>query len=99
MARIMLAPIQEHGKAGAGAAALPERFVHQARRGITREIVEEISRVKKEPEWMREFRLHSYEEFVGLPLPTWGPDLSGLDFQKINYSQRTEEGKPYKFLI
>ena len=42
---------------------------------------------------MREFRLKSYEDFVRLPVPTWGPDLSGLDFQSISYYQRTEEGK------
>ena len=82
-----------YGHAKAGNDALPDRFVHRAKRGITREIVEEISREKNEPAWMREFRLKSYEDFVRLPVPTWGPDLSGLDFQSISYYQRTEEGK------
>ena len=39
------------------------------------------------------FRLKSYEDFVRLPVPTWGPDLSGLDFQSISYYYQTEEGK------
>jgi len=83
---------REHGK-NAGNAALPERFVHQAKRGISREIVEEISAIKNEPQWMRELRLNAYEEFMRLPVPTWGPDLSGLHFDEITYYQRTEEGR------
>jgi len=86
------APIGSHAKNG-GSQALPERFLFQAKRGISREIVEEISRLKNEPDWMREFRLKAYEDFVRLPVPTWGPDLSKLDLQSLTYYQRTEEGR------
>jgi Fe-S cluster assembly protein SufB len=92
MSKSATAPIGAHTKGG-GSDALPDRFLHRAKRGISRAIVEEISREKNELAWMREFRLKAYEEFVRLPVPTWGPDLSGLDFQSISYYQRTEEGK------
>ncbi|WP_099204045.1 Fe-S cluster assembly protein SufB [Scatolibacter rhodanostii] len=51
--------------------------------GLTREIVEEISRTKNDPEWMREFRLKALEIYNGLDVPTWGPDLSGLNMEDI----------------
>ncbi len=53
--------------------------------GLSEEVVEEISRIKNEPEWMRKFRLMSYRTFSEKPLPTWGADLSHLDFNKIRY--------------
>ncbi len=92
MSKTVTAPIGGHAK-GAGSDPLPEHFVYQAKRGITREVVEDISKQKNEPDWMREFRLKAFEEFERLPIPKWGPDLSGLDFQSISYYQRTEEGK------
>lgn len=86
------APIAESHKPGTSI-ALPERFVYRAKPGISRQVVEEISKMKGEPEWMLEFRLNAYEEFMRLPVPTWGPDLSGLDFNAITYYQKTEERK------
>ncbi|MDO8552325.1 MAG: Fe-S cluster assembly protein SufB [bacterium] len=86
------APIGEQTKDG-GATAIPDRFLYRAKKGITREVVEEISTIKNEPAWMRELRLKSFEEFMRLPVPTWGPDLSGLHFDEITYYQRTEEGR------
>lgn len=53
--------------------------------GLSRDTVREISRRKDEPRWMLEKRLAAFELFLKEPLPTWGPDLSGLDLQKINY--------------
>ena len=73
--------------------ALPERFLFQTRAGLSREIINEISDIKNEPEWMRKFRLDSYEQFLKIQLPKWGPDLSGLDFEKLTYYQKTEPGK------
>ena len=52
-------------------------------RGISREVVEEMSRVKGEPDWMREKRLKSYEIFARKPVPTWGVDLSDLNFDDL----------------
>src|SRR3712207_7801291 len=54
-----------------------------AKKGISREVVEEMSRIKGEPEWMREKRLKSLEIFQRKPIPTWGVDLSGLNFDDL----------------
>ena len=54
-----------------------------ARKGISREVVEELSKVKGEPEWMREKRRKSAEIFERKPIPTWGVDLSGLNLDDL----------------
>ncbi len=59
--------------------------VFQTERGLTRRVVEEISYQKSEPKWMRDFRLQAYEIFMAKPMPTWGPDLSRLNFDEIVY--------------
>ena len=51
--------------------------------GLTIDIVKEISEVKGEPDWMREKRVESFRIFESKPVPTWGPDLSQLDFASI----------------
>ncbi|PJC36819.1 Fe-S cluster assembly protein SufB [Candidatus Peregrinibacteria bacterium CG_4_9_14_0_2_um_filter_53_11] len=60
-------------------------------KGLSREVVERISREKNEPDWMREHRLKSLEVFLSKPLPTWGPDLSGLNFDEIIYYAKPGE--------
>ena len=55
----------------------------KVQKGLTKEIIEEISNQKNDPEWMREFRLKSLEVYEKLELPTWGPDLSELDMNDI----------------
>jgi Fe-S cluster assembly protein SufB len=62
-------------------------------RGLSRQVVEDISRIKKEPAWMREFRLHALDVFLSKPMPTWGADLSGLDFDRIRYYVKPTEGQ------
>uniref|UniRef100_A0A832MM32 Fe-S cluster assembly protein SufB n=1 Tax=Eiseniibacteriota bacterium TaxID=2212470 RepID=A0A832MM32_UNCEI len=59
--------------------------VFQSRKGLDREIVAQISALKGEPQWMRDFRLRSLEIFEKKPLPTWGGDVSSIDFQDIYY--------------
>src|SRR5687767_10425580 len=54
-------------------------------KGINAEIVEQISRVKGEPEWMTKLRLKAYRHFEARPMPKWGADLDGIDFQDIYY--------------
>ena len=54
-------------------------------KGLNREVVEFISDAKHEPKWMKEFRLAAYDAFVSLENPSWGPDLSGIDFQEYTY--------------
>lgn len=56
--------------------------------GVTEDIVREISAVKNEPQWMLDFRLKAYEIYKKLPMPKFGPDLSGIDLDKINYFRR-----------
>ena len=63
----------------------PENYVFKARKGLSAEVVKEISHMKGEPDWMRAFRLHAYEQFLKKPMPTWGADLSTINFDDIYY--------------
>lgn len=54
-------------------------------RGLSREVVEAISYYKKEPDWMRNFRLQSLMIFEQKMMPPWGADLSGIDFDSMYY--------------
>ena len=69
----------------------PESYVFKPKKGLSREVVEEISWLKSEPEWMRSFRLKALERFERKPLPTWGADLSTIDFQDIFYFLRATD--------
>lgn len=66
----------------------PERPVYKSEKGLSREVVMQISEMKNEPDWMRDIRLKAYEIFESKPLPTWGGDLSELDFDDIYYYVR-----------
>ena len=63
----------------------PDTAVYRSKRGFTREVVEEISHQKNEPEWMTKIRLKAYEHAIKRPIPTWGGDLSELDLDDIYY--------------
>jgi Fe-S cluster assembly protein SufB len=63
----------------------PESYVFKARKGLDHEIVEQISRMKGEPAWMRQLRHEALDIFFARPIPTWGPDLSAIDYQDIYY--------------
>lgn len=54
-------------------------------KGLSREVVEKISKIKNEPEWMLKIRLKAFETFMNMPMPTWGADLSKIDFNDITY--------------
>ena len=54
-----------------------------AKRGISREVVQELSRIKGEPQWMADKRLKSLDIFLRKPIPTWGVDLSGLNLDEL----------------
>ncbi len=60
-------------------------------KGLSEDIIREISRLKGEPEWMLEYRLKALEAFNRLPLPSYGPDMSDLDFQSYTYFTRPAE--------
>ena len=59
--------------------------VHQTKPGLSAAVVDEISAIKNEPEWMRRFRLDALNVFLAKPMPAWGADLSAIDFDKIIY--------------
>jgi len=72
-----------------------ELYVHLSKKGLSREVVESISKLKDEPQWMLDFRLRAYEVFMKKPMPQWGGDLNKINFQNIYYyakaSDKTEK--------
>ena len=71
----------------------PESHVFKAKKGLNEKIVAEISSMKDEPEWMTKFRLKALEIFLKKPMPTWGGDLSGIDFDDIYYYIKPSDRK------
>jgi Fe-S cluster assembly protein SufB len=71
----------------------PEEYFHKGAKGINHEVVEMMSRMKGEPEWMREFRHRALDTFLEKPMPRWGnTDLLGsIDFDDIYYYIRPME--------
>jgi Fe-S cluster assembly protein SufB len=68
-----------------------ENYAFKPKKGLNQEIVEEISAIKGEPDWMRKFRLKALKHFRGRPMPWWGADLSDIDFDNIFYYIRPLE--------
>jgi Fe-S cluster assembly protein SufB len=68
-----------------------EDYVFKSERGLDRKIVEDISAMKDEPDWMRDFRLKALDHFEKRPMPNWGADLSDIDFGNIFYYIRPAE--------
>ena len=69
----------------------PESYVLKSKEGLDRSVVEQISHSKGEPQWMLEFRLRALEHYEKRPMPNWGPDISGLDLDKIFYYVKPTE--------
>ena len=67
-----------------------------ARRGLSEDVVRDISAQKNEPEWMLDLRLKGLKLFRRKPMPTWGSDLSGIDFENIKYFVRSTEKQAAK---
>ncbi|MFA6436532.1 MAG: Fe-S cluster assembly protein SufB [Candidatus Gracilibacteria bacterium] len=67
----------------------------RAKKGLSKEVVLAISQFKKEPQWMTDFRLECLDLFYKIPLPSFGPDLSALDFDELIYYASPEEMKGY----
>ena len=61
--------------------------------GLNEDVVRAISKYKNEPEWMLEFRLKALKAFWAMPLPKYGPDLSGMDFNSFTYFNRVANGE------
>ncbi len=68
-----------------------ENYAFKSGKGLTREIVCQISEMKNEPQWMRDFRLEALEVFRQKPTPTWGGDLSELNFDDIHYYMKAAD--------
>ena len=68
-----------------------EMYVYTRKKGLSREVVEEISRMKDEPQWMLDFRLRSYDIFMKKPMPNWGGSLGQIDFNNIYYYAKASE--------
>jgi len=75
-----------------------EQFVFKSRKGLDAELVAQISDMKGEPKWMRDYRLKALEIFSKKPLPNWGGDVSQIDFQDIYYYVKptSEEAKSWE---
>ena len=65
--------------------------VFKTPKGLNEEIVREISKIKNEPEWMLEYRLKSLKCFLEKPMPTWGVDLSKMNFDEYIYYNRPSD--------
>ncbi len=73
-----------------------EKYVFKARKGLDRRIVAEISEMKREPAWMRDFRLKSLKIFESKPMPQWGGRIN-IDFQQVYYYLKpvAEQGRTW----
>jgi len=69
----------------------PDAAGATARRGLNEDVVREISALKNEPQWMLDLRLKGLRLFHRKPMPTWGADLSAIDFDNIKYFVRSTE--------
>ncbi|ANU11551.1 hypothetical protein A1A1_02445 [Planococcus antarcticus DSM 14505] len=65
--------------------------VFRSKRGLTEDIVREISKIKEEPEWMLKSRLKALKLFYSMPMPQWGGDLGSLNFDEITYYVKPSE--------
>ncbi len=69
----------------------PDHAGASAERGLSEAVVRRISALKDEPEWMLKLRLKGLRLFERKPMPTWGADLTGIDFDNIKYFVRSTE--------
>jgi Fe-S cluster assembly protein SufB len=100
-----VAPITELTEAEADAVAMGDykygwsnddsasNYAFKSERGLTEQTVRDISAHKNEPEWMLAERLKAYQYFLDRPMPEWGADLSGIDFDNIYYYIKPTEGQ------
>lgn len=71
----------------------PDVSVYKSRKGLDLEVVQMISAMKHEPDWMLNFRLKALEHFQSRPIPAWGADLSNLDLDNIYYYVKPAEAE------
>ena len=73
-----------------------DKPIYKAPKGLSHELIDVISDHKAEPDWMRRFRHESLDYFFARPMPGWGADLSGIDFDNIHYYLRPTEKRAEK---
>ena len=69
-----------------------EDYIYKPKKGLNTDIINEMSWMKGEPGWMRDFRLKSYKRFENRPMPKWGGDMSEIYFDDIFYYIKPTEG-------
>src|SRR3989344_2102249 len=65
--------------------SMPQKYTFKSKKGLDQDVVKSISDIKREPAWMRDFRLNSYRIFKQKPMPSWGADLTDINFDDIYY--------------
>jgi Fe-S cluster assembly protein SufB len=68
-----------------------DNYTFKSEKGLSRAVVENISRMKGEPQWMLDFRLKALDHFMKRPMPNWGPDLKELNFDEIYFYVKPTE--------
>ena len=68
-------------------------YVYKTKKGLSEEVVRDISKQKNEPKWMLDFRLKALEHFFSRPMPAWGADLSKINFDEMVYYLKPTERK------
>jgi Fe-S cluster assembly protein SufB len=66
-------------------------YAYKAPKGLSEQVVRDISEYKSEPDWMRQFRLKALDHFMQRPTPTWGGNLAQIDWDDIHYFVRASE--------
>jgi Fe-S cluster assembly protein SufB len=75
-----------------GAFRVPEKSVFKSKRGLSEEVIRDISAHKNEPSWMLQFRLKAFEIFKKKKMPEWGADLSTINFDEMFYYLKPSKG-------
>jgi Fe-S cluster assembly protein SufB len=69
----------------------PERSIYKSPKGLSAQVIHQISEMKGEPKWMLDFRLKAFAHFLKRPMPGWGPDISNLNLEDIYFYIRPTE--------
>lgn len=69
----------------------PENYVFKSQKGLNEDVIQQISHLKGEPEWMLEFRLKAFRHFLKRIMPNWGADITDLDLEDIFYYVKPSE--------
>ena len=70
-----------------------DTYAFKSEKGLNRKVIEQISHMKDEPEWMRAYRLHSLGVFEKKPMPMWGGNVAQIDFDDIYYYMKPMENQ------